>query len=87
MKFIVDEIENVTEKDLQKDTEKMLSKNQIKILNRIAENRLITAEELVEIVGINLRNIKSNIAKLKSLGILERVGADKGGYWKILKRQ
>jgi predicted HTH transcriptional regulator len=33
-----------------------------------------------------LRKTKENIAKLKAKGLLERVGPDKGGYWKINKK-
>jgi len=29
------------------------------------------------------RKIEENISKLKSKGLLERVGADKGGYWRV----
>jgi predicted HTH transcriptional regulator len=34
-------------------------------------------------VGISLRKIKENILKLKAKGFLERIGPDKGGYWKV----
>jgi ATP-dependent DNA helicase RecG len=80
-------IENITEKDTEKDTEKTsLSKNQVKILSAISENELITAEELVDLIGINLRNIKENISKLKQKGHLQRIGPDKGGYWLVIER-
>jgi len=36
--------------------------------------------------GISTRKIKENIAKLKSKGLIERVGADKNGYWVIVKK-
>ena len=35
-------------------------------------------------VGINDKNIRNNIAKLKQEGILKRIGADKGGCWEII---
>jgi predicted HTH transcriptional regulator len=34
-------------------------------------------------VGINLRNVKNNMSKLKAKGLLERIGPDNGGYWKV----
>jgi ATP-dependent DNA helicase RecG len=40
----------------------------------------------VKIIGISLRKIKENISKLKDKGLLERVGPDKGGHWKIIKK-
>ena len=30
---------------------------------------------------------KEAIDKLKELGILERVGSDRGGYWKVIHRR
>jgi len=73
-----------TVKDTAKDTVNLtISKNQKKLLEVISENNNITADELVEIVGINLRNIKNNISKLKQKGLLIRIGPDKGGYWQV----
>jgi len=34
-------------------------------------------------VKISERKIKENISKLKENGLLERVGPNKGGYWKV----
>jgi len=41
-------------------------------------------EELVDIIGINIRNIKDNISKLKLKGVLQRIGSDKNGHWEII---
>ena len=49
------------------------------------KNPFVTREELVKTEGINLSKIKENIAKLKTKGFIERIGPDKGGYWKIVK--
>jgi ATP-dependent DNA helicase RecG len=62
-----------------------LSQNQRKILDAIRKNKDITQLELSIIVDINEKNIRNNIAKLKNKGLLQRIGPDKGGYWKILK--
>jgi predicted HTH transcriptional regulator len=56
------------------------------ILDCISQNPRITSEELAKIIGISLRKIKANISKLKSKGLLERIGPDKGGYWKVIKK-
>jgi predicted HTH transcriptional regulator len=34
-------------------------------------------------VKIRADKIRVNIAKLKAKGLLERIGPDKGGYWKV----
>ena len=36
-------------------------------------------------IGINIRNTQKTLDKLKTKGIIERIGADKGGYWKRKK--
>jgi ATP-dependent DNA helicase RecG len=72
-------------KDLGKDLEKDISQNQKKILDAIRRNAYITQHELSTIVRINEKNIRNNLSKLKAKGLIERIGPDKGGYWKILK--
>ena len=70
-------------KDLEKNIEEYLTENQKQILEAIEINIFITQQELSSIVGINEKNIRNNIDKLKSKGLLERIGPNKGGYWKI----
>jgi ATP-dependent DNA helicase RecG len=54
-------------------------------LSSITQNPHITIEELVSVIGIAASKIKENISKLKKKGLIERIGADKGGYWKVVK--
>ena len=61
-----------------------LSKSQKKIIKEIKNNPSITSEELSKIVGITADNIRVNISKLKTKGLLERIGPDKGGHWKVI---
>ncbi|WP_410522724.1 HTH domain-containing protein [Pedobacter sp. BS3] len=51
----------------------------------IKNNARITIKELAEQLNISTRAVEKNIAKLKTIGILERIGSDKGGHWKINK--
>jgi ATP-dependent DNA helicase RecG len=55
------------------------------LLREILNNKSITILELSEKANINVRNTKNNITKLKAKGLLERIGPDKGGYWKVVK--
>jgi ATP-dependent DNA helicase RecG len=41
--------------------------------------------ELSDKIGISKRKILDNINKLKEKNILERVGNNKTGYWKIVE--
>lgn len=36
-------------------------------------------------MGITEKNIRNNIAKLKDINIIKRVGPAKGGYWEVIK--
>lgn len=69
---------NITLKDTVKVTV-----NQKKIIEAIKKNPLVTQEELAKLVGISRVNIIKNMQKLQHHNLIERVGADKNGYWKI----
>lgn len=73
-------------KVVEKVVEK-LSSNQQKIVGAVAKNPLISAKALADLVGISSRKIQDNVAKLKSMGVLKRVGPDKGGHWEIVSER
>jgi predicted HTH transcriptional regulator len=79
---IVRVTEKVTVKVTEGATERVTENQQI-ILDNIAKEPRITSDKLAKIVGISLRKIKENMSKLKAKGFLERIGPDKGGYWKV----
>jgi ATP-dependent DNA helicase RecG len=64
--------------------EETVEKTVEKILGLIAGNPQITQAELAEMTGLTRRGIEWNLSRLKDQGLLERVGPDKGGYWKAL---
>ena len=45
-------------------------------------NPKVSATMLAEIVGISKRKVEENVAKLKKLGLIERVGGTRG-YWEV----
>jgi len=61
-----------------------LTENQKDIIAYMMENPKISAKKLSELVGISSRKIEENIKKLKDENVIERVGANRGGYWKVL---
>jgi predicted HTH transcriptional regulator len=77
-------ITDIQEKDLENYS---LSENQLKIMDLIRNNIHITQAELSKHIGINAKNIRIHIAKLKAKGFLERIGPDRGGYWKVVKNK
>jgi ATP-dependent DNA helicase RecG len=64
-----------------------LNNSQYQILIQIHKNNHISKSNLLTLVGISKTAIDKNINKLKELGILERIGGDRGGYWKVIKKK
>jgi len=59
-----------------------LSDNQLLILENIKINSKISASKLSQAIGISKRKIEENLAKLKAMNILKRVGGTRG-YWEV----
>ena len=64
---------------------KSMESTQDKILYLIRENPRITQTMMSNELGFARSIISSNLQKLKEKGIIERIGSDRNGYWKILK--
>ena len=64
---------------------KELNKLQISILKLIMDNPRITQDELARILDVNRRTIIRNFKDLFDKEYIQRVGANKNGYWKINK--
>jgi ATP-dependent DNA helicase RecG len=77
--------ERVGRKGRKKRSEESLTPNQTQILWLLRQNGRLTARELAEEVRISSRKIEQNIARLKELGLLRRIGPTKGGSWEVLK--
>ncbi len=75
-----------TDRDTDRDTDKgnSFNTNELKILQEIKTNPRISAAKLAVIVGINERNIKKNLEKLKYKNKIIRIGPDHGGYWEVI---
>ena len=73
-------VEKVTKKVTKKVTE-----NQQFIINKLSENPEITVAELSELLGISLRKTKDNMRKLREIGLIRRVGPNRGGHWEVVE--
>ena len=69
-------------KQKEKETA-ILSYNQKKILNYLAENSRATLQETADHVNLSLPGVKNNISKLQHAGFVSREGSKKAGYWKV----
>lgn len=59
-----------------------LTDNQHQILTAMKHTPKISAAKLSKIVGISTRKIEENVAKLKKMGYIERVGGTRG-HWEV----
>lgn len=77
--------ENVAKNVALKIQEKYpeLRKVYIEIIEIISKNNYITQEEIAGELNKTRNSIYRNIKTLKDMGILERLGSKKNGYWKI----
>ena len=65
-------------------SEKTRVKTRVEIFDLIGNNPEITNRELADKIGISIKGIEWQVAKLKQLGKIERVGSKKGGHWIIV---
>ncbi|MHB1146396.1 MAG: Fic family protein [Lutibacter sp.] len=56
------------------------------VFSLVKQNKNITAAEISERLNISLSTAKRKIKELKEKGIVERIGSDKTGYWKIIEQ-
>lgn len=60
-----------------------VGENERKVLSIIAHTPQATAREMAGVLGITSRQCERILASLKQKGLIARVGANKGGHWKI----
>ena len=49
------------------------------------DNPVVTIKDLQAITGLSESGVKKIIRQLRADGIIERVGAAKGGHWKVIQ--
>lgn len=77
-KRTTDRVTDVTEKVTEKATD-----NERALLAFLSENPGYTMPQLSENLGVSRKTVALRLKSLKEKGIIERVGSDRKGYWKI----
>lgn len=54
------------------------------LLDKIKVNPFVTTTELAIICNVTRMTILRDLEKMKQLGLIVRIGPDKGGHWKII---
>lgn len=62
---------------------KNLNKTQQKIVDIILKDPRVTQAEIAEQLNISASAVKKSMKEIVNVGILVRVGANKGGYWEV----
>ena len=85
---VTDDTENVTDdaENVTDDVTDDVTDRAKEIVNLMIENNQITASEIAKYMKVTKRTILRDIEKLKKDNILERIGTDKSGYWKITEK-
>jgi len=76
--------DELVENDTINDTINLLSDNERTVFEEMQAHPKVTANELSEILNINLRNTKKIIEKLKEKGLVKRMGSRKTGHWEVI---
>ena len=50
------------------------------------KNSNISIPQIADELSLTTRAIEENISKLKTKGLLKRIGPAKGGYWEVTKK-
>ena len=77
---------NTTQKTTQKneDTVEKTDDTTQKILAAMRQNPFVTIDYLCGLCKLTRDGLNWNIRKLKSKGLIRRVGPDKGGHWEVI---
>ena len=62
-------------------------KTEAQILNLLLRDPKITTKKLADALDLSTRAIEKQLSKLKDQGVLERIGSDKGGEWKVIGKR
>ena len=74
---------NLNYKSNDKNGKVKFSEKELSVLSALQENSDLTIKHLITKLGISQRTISRILSKLKDRGLIERIGSDKSGYWKV----
>ncbi len=84
LQMILDALPGIQSDGVNDDVNDDVNEKDRQLLSLLQHNEALTQSQLAENLGLSKSTIERRIRKLKQLGILDRVGSDKTGKWKIL---
>ena len=76
---VLENVPNVLENVTEKVTENRVDA----ILELVKNNNNISMQDMANILDVDRRTIKRDLAKLKAKGLIEHIGVARSGYWKV----
>ena len=61
-----------------------LTANDEKVLSMIDIDGRLTAPRIAKSLGVSESTVRRSFRRLRDLGIIDRVGSDKAGFWRVL---
>ncbi|GHT13981.1 transcriptional regulator [Bacteroidia bacterium] len=83
---VENEKSRVEKQESRVENEKSRVENKDKILILMQEQPKITAKEIAQKLNLSLKAIEKQIKTLKTNNTICRIGANKGGYWKVIDK-
>ena len=71
------------EKVTNKVPNKVPNKSEINFLDLMLKSPNITASAIATEIGLTDRAVRKILSSLKEQGLIERIGSNKSGYWKV----
>lgn len=83
--FMLTEIRDTLEKHkaIEKVPNKVPNKSEINVLDLLLKSPNITASAIATEIGLTDRAVRKILSSLKEQGLIERIGSNKSGYWKV----
>ena len=60
-----------------------MTEAETKVLKALAENPTASQPEIAKAVGVGTTTVQKAIVKLKKIGVLNRQGSNKNGFWVV----
>ena len=73
--------------EINKTAQKRIGKTAQNIIDILVGDPHATRSDLCEMLGKSDGTIKEHLSNLQEKGIIQRIGSDRGGYWKVLIRK
>ena len=73
--------------ETNKTAQKRIGKTAQNIIDILVGDPHATRSDLCEMLGKSDGTIKEHLSNLQEKGIIQRIGSDRGGYWKVLIRK